>query len=80
MDFYSLCAKYWGIDRLSAKLKVLTCYLYAGADPDSVNQCINAGYPSFERVAQLQPCVLQYIPTEARHELLAHHGIVVGVN
>lgn len=80
MDFYLLCAKYWGIDRLTAKLKVLTCYLYAGAHPDAVKRCESTDYPSFERIAQLQPFVLKYIPTEARYELLSHHGIIVDDN
>ncbi len=71
-DFYALCAKYWNVGRKIAKFTILDLYEEAGGDLE----CLNMS--GFDRCAQLQPLVLDRIPNEARVEMLAHYGIVLG--
>ncbi len=73
-DFYSLCAKYWQVDREVAKFSVLDLYYDAGGNLDFISDT------GFQRIAQMQPLVLDRIPNEARVEMLAHYGIVLGDN
>lgn len=82
MDFYLLCARYWGKSRVYAKVRVVNMYLRAGGAPDAVvKEAADEGcWPSFCRTAQLQPYVLDHIPLEARFEILDHYGIHLGVN
>ncbi len=69
-DFYASCAKYWALSRLAAKVRV--CFLYVEAGAAGMDDSF---HPFLYR---MQPLVLQKIPTEARFEMLAHYGIVLG--
>ncbi len=77
-DFYALCAKYWNMSPNEGKIRVLNLYLKAGAAPDSVTRAAVCEYPGFDPIARMQPLVLDRIPNEARVEMLAHYGIVLG--
>lgn len=65
IDFYSLLARYWGVDRHEAKTRIIEfnpfCY-------------------SCEPVRQMQPDVMDYMPAEARAELLSVYGVILGEN
>lgn len=75
-DFYALCAKYWNVGRKDAKLQLISLFVEAGGDMDLILEGI--GMWGFNRTAQMQPLVLDRIPNEARVEMLAHYGIVLG--
>jgi hypothetical protein len=63
MDFYRLCADYWGISRHDAKARIIEWYFNVPNPPEYV---------------QLSPRVLDYVPSEARAEALAFQGIILG--
>jgi hypothetical protein len=63
MDFYLVCAHYWGISRSDAKTRILDWY-YNTPDP-----------PLY---LQLSPRVLDFVPPEARAEALASQGVILG--
>lgn len=74
IDFYGLCANYWGISREHAIIRVVSLYAWSGAALESIHS------QRFDRVAQMQPLVMDRIPTEARAEMLSHYGVFVGDN
>jgi hypothetical protein len=82
MDFYALCARYWGVGRVQAKLKVLRAYLRCGAAAEMVVEAgvLETPAPGWDRCAQMQPDVMSFIPTDARFEMLAHWGVHLGDN
>lgn len=65
LDFYSICAHYWGMDRCDAKSQLI-CWYFTKVTRD-MNDSMQFG-----------PQLLDYIPAEARTEVLAYQGIVVG--
>jgi len=60
LDFYKLLAKHWGVDRKTAKQRILFFY--------------PLDY-SYSAVSQLQPEVLAFIPAAAREELLEYYSV-----
>ena len=63
MDFYRVCAHYWGISRFDAKTRIIEWYYSTPNPPDYL---------------QLSPRILDYVPSEARAEALASLGVVIG--
>lgn len=63
MDFYLLNALHWGVSRVEAKMRLISFY------------CLNYATNPF---AATQPEVLSFIHPDARAEVLAHYGIIVG--
>lgn len=62
-DFYSVCAQHWHIRRFEAKTRLLLHQDLAYSN---------------NPIAQTQPEILDFIPAEARAEVLAHYGIRLG--
>lgn len=75
LDFYSLCAKYWGTVRWVTEFKVAQNYFHAGG-----TLCSFKEYPDIKTIVRLQPVILDQIPIEVRYEFLAHCGICLGDN
>lgn len=68
MDFYAVCAYFWGISRWDAKTRMIE-WFYAG-------EWIT--YSS--AYVQIDPRTLMFIPAEARAQALEFQGIVLGDN
>lgn len=69
MDFYALCAYYWGTTRWQAKTRIIEWFYSRPHDGEIEAQT---------RYVQINPRTLDYIPAEARAEVLAFQGIIVG--
>lgn len=64
MDFYATCAHYWGVTRWEAKTRIIE-WFYLGTS-------------RVEPYIQVNHETLNFIPTEARAEVLEFQGIMLG--
>lgn len=67
MDFYAVCAYYWGVSRWDAKTRIIE-FFYNNA----VKVSAESPY------VQVNTRTLNFIPSEARAEALAFQGIILG--
>lgn len=68
MDFYAICARYWGITRWDAKTRIIEWFY------KDVTMVTGSMY------VQINPRTLDFIPSEARAEALEFQGICLGSN
>jgi hypothetical protein len=66
MDFYAVCAYYWGLTRWEAKTRIIEWFY--GDRPLSYGGVY----------VQINPRTLDFIPLEARADVLEFQGIILG--